>query len=245
MRHRRVVAWAPGDGPAVRPVDPHQHLVDVIIQHLAVAPAQLHRHRRPGRRDVEAFDAEVAGLEVEGGDRRRAARHRPEGDGLTLRPAGLYPDALVVLARHDADGVARLGKFGRVLNCLERLLLSSWVSIGRAGGRLVNHARGRPNLPSHASQHTHARQHAACDQKHVFSRIHSRSHYLTCVTPSPTSAAVLGGLPPPASIHYGTEVLQQFPVRGFSQPVKGRSTIWCCFMSPPGHRHSQKMRQHY
>jgi hypothetical protein len=46
----------------------------------------------------------------------------------------------------------------------------------------------------------------------VFSQNISRSHYLACVTTSPTSAAVPGGLPPPAIIHYGAEVLQHFPV---------------------------------
>ena len=60
------------------------------------------------------------------------------------------------------------GRVGCVLHGLEGFLLGSRVSVGRAGGRLVNHIRGRPNMPSHASQHTHAHQHAACDQDHVF-----------------------------------------------------------------------------
>src|ERR1017187_8269547 len=38
-------------------------------------------------------------------------------------------------------------------------------------------------------------------------------------------------------IHYDAEVLQHFPVRGFIQPVKDRSIVWCCFvfflMKPP------------
>jgi len=121
-----------------------------------VAAAQLHRHRPPGRRDVEAFDAEIAGLEVEAGDRRRAARHRPEGDGPALRPAGLDPDALVVLARHDEDGVARVGRVGRVLNGLKGLVLRSRVRVGLAGGRLLNHVRGR-SKPAQPCQPTRPR----------------------------------------------------------------------------------------
>ena len=34
-----------------------------------------------------------------------------------------------------------------MLHSLEGLLLSSRVGVGRAGGRLVNHVRGRPNMP--------------------------------------------------------------------------------------------------
>ena len=71
--------------------------MDIVVQHFAVASAQLHRHSRLLGRDLEALDADVTGLKVESAHDSRPPRHRPQRDRQALRAAGSDLDPLIVL----------------------------------------------------------------------------------------------------------------------------------------------------
>ncbi len=165
MRHGRVVAPAGGGGrfAAAAPRDPLHHVVDVVVQHFAVAGAELHGGRRLVGRDLEALHADAAGIQDESVHSGRVPGHRPERDRPAFRPAALDLDPLLVPARHDIDRIARLGHVGGVLHGLKRLLLRARVGIRRGGGRRIDHIDGRPGLPNRAGQGGPAQSQATCE----------------------------------------------------------------------------------
>ncbi len=126
--------------------DALHHLVDVVVQHLAVTSVHFHRHDGLRRGDLEADHANVTRRQIESVHAGPPPRHRLERDRLSILAAGLDLDPLFVPARHDVNGVARLDQIGRVLDRLEGTLFRAGVRIGRAGRRLVHHVYGRSRL---------------------------------------------------------------------------------------------------
>ncbi len=133
--------------------------MDVVVQDLAVAGAQLNGCGRLVGCDLEALHANVAGLQIKTAHRRRASRHRHERDGFALCPARLHLNPFVILARHDVNCIARFGGVGAALDGVERLFLSSRISVCRTGSGLINHVVGGPNVSNHSRQHARTRQH--------------------------------------------------------------------------------------
>ena len=114
-----------------------------------MAAIQLNGRCGPVRRDLEPLDADVTGLKVEALHDRRPSWHCPQRDRLPLRAAGSNLHPLVVLSRHDENGIARLDHIGGMLNSPERLLFRAWVGVCRTGCGLIHHKGRRVHLAGH------------------------------------------------------------------------------------------------
>ncbi len=186
VRHCGVVPRrAVGTRLANRPGDSDHHVVDIVVQHLAVAAAQLHRHGRLDGRDLEALNADVTGLKVKSAHDSRPPGHCPQRDRLARHAARSDHDPLIVLARHDKDSVARLDHVGGMPDGFEGPFLRARVGVRRARCCLVHHVSCRTCLPGC----THCQGHPERNQAHSHDHLLHWDHCHSSFSPLPTEAS--------------------------------------------------------
>ena len=125
-------------------VDPGHHVENVIVKNFTVMRpiAQLHGRSRLGGGDGETFHAHAARFQIESRHGGGVARHRAENDRLAFSASGFDVDPFIILACHDTNDVARLGRVRGTLHGEKRLLVGAGIGIGGARGGLIHHVGG-------------------------------------------------------------------------------------------------------
>src|SRR5579864_6915888 len=113
--------------------------MDVVVQHLTMAAAQLYGHRRFFSRDFEPLYTDVTGLKLEPFHSGQLPWHRTKRDRLPLHAAGFEPDPFTVMTFHHKNGIVGLNRLCRPLNRYERPLLGPRIGISRTTGCLVHY----------------------------------------------------------------------------------------------------------